>query len=172
MKIIKNQFKGLLVIENQRFIDRRGFFREILLEKKLKKKFPFNVISSSKKNVIRGLHYQVNKPQGKFISVAKGKILDVAVDLRKKSKTFGKHFKIILSDKNCKSIYIPEGFAHGFSCLSKENIIIYSCTNYRDKKGERGILWNDEMLRIDWKIKKPIISKKDNKNLNFKEINF
>src|SRR6056300_263039 len=113
MKIIKNQFKGLLVIENQRFIDRRGFFREILLEKKLKKKFPFNVISSSKKNVIRGLHYQVNKPQGKFISVAKGKILDVAVDLRKKSKTFGKHFKIILSDKNCKPIYIPEGFAHG-----------------------------------------------------------
>jgi len=170
MKIIKNQFKGLLVIENQRFIDRRGFFREILLEKKLKKKFPFNVISSSKKNVIRGLHYQVNKPQGKFISVAKGKILDVAVDLRKKSKTFGKHFKIILSDKNCKSIYIPEGFAHGFSCLSKENIIIYSCTNYRDKKGERGILWNDEMLRIDWKIKKPIISKKDKKNPKLKDI--
>jgi len=170
MKIIKNQFKGLLVIENQRFIDRRGFFREILLEKKLKKKFPFNVISSSKKNVIRGLHYQVNKPQGKFISVAKGKILDVAVDLRKKSKTFGKHFKIILSDKNCKSIYIPEGFAHGFSCLSKENIIIYSCTNYRNKKGERGILWNDEMLRIDWKIKKPIISKKDKKNPKLKDI--
>jgi len=170
MKIIKNQFKGLLVIENQRFIDRRGFFREILLEKKLKKKFPFNVISSSKKNVIRGLHYQVNKPQGKFISVAKGKILDVAVDLRKKSKTFGKHFKIILSDKNCKSIYIPEGFAHGFSCLSKENIIIYSCTNYRDKKGERGILWNDEMLRIDWKIKKPIISKKDKRNPKLKDI--
>ncbi|MDC0469395.1 dTDP-4-dehydrorhamnose 3,5-epimerase [Candidatus Pelagibacter sp.] len=170
MKIIKNQFKGLLVIENQRFIDRRGFFREILLEKKLKKKFPFNVISSSKKNVIRGLHYQVNKPQGKFISVAKGKILDVAVDLRKKSKTFGKHFKIILSDKNCKSIYIPEGFAHGFSCLSKENIIIYSCTNYRNKKGERGILWNDEMLGIDWKIKKPIISKKDKKNPKLKDI--
>lgn len=170
MKIIKNQFKGLLVIENQRFIDRRGFFREILLEKKLKKKFPFNVISSSKKNVIRGLHYQVNKPQGKFISVAKGKILDVAVDLRKKSKTFGKHFKIILSDKNCKSIYIPEGFAHGFSCLSKENIIIYSCTNYRNKKGERGILWNDEMLRIDWKIKKPIISKKDKQNPKLKDI--
>ena len=170
MKIIKNQFKGLLVIENQRFIDRRGFFREILLEKKLKKKFPFNVISSSKKNVIRGLHYQVNKPQGKFISVAKGKILDVAVDLRKKSKTFGKHFKIILSDKNCKSIYIPEGFAHGFASLSEENLIIYSCTNYRNKNGERGILWNDETLGIDWKIKKPIISKKDKRNPKLKDI--
>ena len=133
MKLITNKFKGLLVIENQRFVDRRGFFREILVEKKLKKKFPFNVISSSKKNVIRGLHYQINKPQGKFISVAKGKILDVAVDLRKNSKTFGKHFKIVLSEKNCKSIYIPEGFAHGFSSLAKENIIIYSCTNYRIK---------------------------------------
>tara|TARA_B100001057_G_scaffold497099_1_gene600309 strand:- start:816 stop:1331 length:516 start_codon:yes stop_codon:yes gene_type:complete len=170
MKIIKNEFKGLLVIENQRFIDNRGFFREILIEKKIKKKFPFNVISSSKKNVIRGLHYQLIKPQGKFISVAKGKILDVAVDLRKKSKTFGKHFKIILSENNCKSIYIPEGFAHGFSSLAKENIIIYSCTNYRNKKGERGILWNDENLKIDWKIKKPIISDKDKKNPKFKDI--
>ena len=170
MKLITNKFKGLLVIENQRFVDRRGFFREILVEKKLKKKFPFNVISSSKKNVIRGLHYQINKPQGKFISVAKGKILDVAVDLRKNSKTFGKHFKIVLSEKNCKSIYIPEGFAHGFSSLAKENIIIYSCTNYRNKNGERGILWNDKNLNIDWMIKKPIISEKDNQNPKFEDI--
>ena len=170
MKIVKNEFKGLLVIENQRFIDRRGFFREILVEKKIKKKFPFNVISLSKKNVIRGLHYQLIKPQGKFISVAKGKILDVAVDLRKKSQTFGKHFKIILSENNCKSIYIPEGFAHGFSSLAKENIIIYSCTNYRNKKGERGILWNDKHLKINWKIKRPIISEKDKQNPKFKDI--
>ncbi len=170
MKLITNKFKGLLVIENQRFVDRRGFFREILVEKKLKKKFPFNVISSSKKNVIRGLHYQINKPQGKFISVAKGKILDVAVDLRKNSKTFGKHFKIVLSEKNCKSIYIPEGFAHGFSSLAKENIIIYSCTNYRNKNGERGILWNDKNLKIDWMIKKPIISEKDKQNPKFEDI--
>jgi len=170
MRLIRNKFKGLLVIENQRFVDSRGFFREILVEKKLKKKFPFNVISLSKRNVIRGLHYQLNKPQGKFISVAKGKILDVAVDLRKNSKTFGKHFKIILSENNCKSIYIPEGFAHGFSSLAKENIIIYSCTNYRNKKGERGILWNDKNLKIDWKIKRPIISEKDNQNPKFKDI--
>ena len=170
MKLITNKFKGLLVIENQRFVDSRGFFREILVEKKLKKKFPFNVISSSKKNVIRGLHYQINKPQGKFISVAKGKILDVAVDLRKNSKTFGKHFKIVLSEKNCKSIYIPEGFAHGFSSLAKENIIIYSCTNYRNKNGERGILWNDKNLKIDWMIKKPIISEKDKQNPKFEDI--
>ncbi len=170
MKIIKTKFKGLLIIENQKFLDNRGFFREILIEKNLRLKFPFNVISSSKKNVVRGLHYQLNKPQGKFISVIKGKILDVALDLRKKSKTFGKCYKVVLSDKNCKSIYIPEGFAHGFSCFDKENVVIYSCTNYRNPKKEYGILWNDKDLNIDWKIKKPIVSKKDKENPKFKDI--
>ena len=132
------------------------------MKKKIKKNFCFNVVSVSKKNVIRGLHFQIKKPQGKFISVIKGKIIDIAVDLRKKSKTFGKHFKIILSDKNCTSIFIPEGFAHGFGGLDKENIIVYSCTNYRYQKGERGLLWNDKDL-------KPILSTKDKINLTFKE---
>ena len=148
MKIKKTKFKDLFIVENQKYVDVRGEFRELLLENKIKMKFPFNVISISKKNVIRGLHYQLNKPQGKFISVLKGEILDVVVDLRKKSKTFGKHFKIILSEKNCKSIFIPEGFAHGFACFGKENIVIYSCTNYRNPSGERGILWNDKDLKI------------------------
>jgi dTDP-4-dehydrorhamnose 3,5-epimerase len=112
MKIKKTNFKDLLIIENQKYTDPRGEFRELLIEKEIKIKFPFNVISISKKNVIRGLHYQIKKPQGKFISVLKGEILDVALDLRKKSKTFGKHYKIVLSEKNCKSIYIHEGFAH------------------------------------------------------------
>ena len=170
MKILKTKFKDLLIIESQKYLDKRGEFREILVEKNIKIKFPFNVISKSKKNVIRGLHYQVKKPQGKFISVIKGEILDVALDLRKKSKTFGKHYKILLSEKNCKSIYIPEVFAHGFSCLGNENIVIYSCTNYRNASGEKGILWNDETLDIDWKIKKPIISKKDKNNPKFKDI--
>ena len=170
MKILKTKFKDLLIIESQKYLDKRGEFREILVEKNIKIKFPFNVISKSKKNVIRGLHYQVKKPQGKFISVIKGEILDVALDLRKKSKTFGKHYKILLSEKNCKSIYIPEGFAHGFSSLAKENIIIYSCTNYRNKNGERGILWNDKNLKIDWMIKKPIISEKDKQNPKFEDI--
>ena len=161
MKIIKNQFKGLLVIENQRFIDRRGFFREILLEKKLKKKFPFNVISSSKKNVIRGLHYQVNKPQGKFISVAKGKILDVAVDLRKKSKTFGKHFKIILSDKNCKSIYIPEGFAHGFQVLAEDTQLLYLHSSHYQPEYEGGLHPLDDKLEIDWPLEVKNMSSRD-----------
>ena len=169
MKIKKTKFKYLLIIENQKNSDNRGEFRELLIEKKIKKKFIFNVISISKKNVIRGLHYQLDKPQGKFISVLKGEILDVVVDLRKKSKTFGKQFKTILSEKNCRSIFIPEGFAHGFSCFGRENIVIYSCTNYRNPSGERGILWNDKTLKINWRIKNPIISVKDKNNLKFKD---
>jgi dTDP-4-dehydrorhamnose 3,5-epimerase len=169
MKIKKTKFKDLLIVENQKYLDSRGEFRELLIEKEIKIKFPFNVISISKKNVIRGLHYQVNKPQGKFISVLKGEILDVAVDLRKNSKTFGKHYKILLSEKNCKSIFIPGGFAHGFSCLKKHNIVIYSCTNYRNPAGEKGILWNDKSLKINWKVKNPIVSKKDQNNPKFKD---
>ena len=169
MKILKTPFKDLLVIKNQKFIDNRGYFREILVEKNLKKKFPFNVVSISKKNVIRGLHYQKKNSQGKYISVIQGKILDVVVDIRKNSKTFGKYYSIILSDENCTSLYIPPGFAHGFACLGKVNIVIYSCTNYRDKDNEHGIMWNDKSLKIKWPIKKPIISKKDKLNPKFKD---
>ena len=169
MKIIKTQIKGLLVFKGEKFNDNRGYFREILVEKTVKRKFKFNVVSVSKKNVIRGLHLQKVEPQAKFISVVKGKIIDVAVDIRKNSRTYGKHFKIVLSDKNCTSLYIPEGFAHGFGGLEKENIVVYSCTNYRHKKGERGIRWNDKNLKINWKIKKPIISSKDKKNIPFEQ---
>jgi dTDP-4-dehydrorhamnose 3,5-epimerase len=172
MKIKKTNFKDLLVIENQKFIDYRGEFRELIVEKKIKIKFPFNVISKSKKNVIRGLHYQLNKPQGKFISVIKGEILDVALDLRKNSKTFGKHFKIIISDKNSRSIYVPTGFLHGFLGLEKENIVLYSCTQYRNKKSELGVIWNDKDLGINWGIQKPILSSKDKNNMKFKNIKF
>ena len=169
MKILKTPFKDLIIVKNKRFIDNRGYFRELLIEKNVKKKFPFNVVSVSKKNVIRGLHYQKKNAQGKFISVIKGKILDVEVDLRKNSKTFGKHYSTVLSEKNCTSIYIPEGFAHGFACLDKINIVIYSCSNYRNKNSEHGILWNDKSLKIKWPIKKPIISEKDKKNPEFKD---
>tara|TARA_Y100000996_G_C22466329_1_gene620243 strand:+ start:267 stop:800 length:534 start_codon:yes stop_codon:yes gene_type:complete len=169
MKIIKTPLKGLLVLKGKRFADKRGYFRELMIEKLLKQKFIFNVASLSKKNVIRGLHFQEKKSQAKLISVVKGKIVDVAVDIRKKSSTFGKHFKVILSDKNCTSFYIPKGFAHGFGGLEKENIVVYSCTNYRQKKSERGIIWNDKDLKIRWGIKKPITSLKDKKNITFKQ---
>ena len=167
MEIFKTPFKDLLIIKSKQFYDNRGYFRELIRETKIKQKFVFNVVSLSKKNVIRGLHYQGLKPQGKLVSVVKGKILDVAVDLRKKSKTYGKHYKIILSDKNQTSVFIPAGFAHGFASFDRENIVVYSCTNYRHQKSESGILWNDKQLKINWSIKNPIISKKDLKNPSF-----
>ena len=172
MKIVKTKFKDLKVINSKNFYDNRGYFREILIEKLIKKKFIFNVVSKSKKNVLRGLHMQKKNPQGKYISVIKGSILDVVVDCRKNSKTFGKHYKIIISEKNAKSIYVPPGFIHGFVGLKKENLVLYSCTNYRDKNSEFGVIWNDKDLKINWGIKKPILSKKDKKNSKFENIKF
>ena len=172
MKIIKTKFKDLIVVNSKNFYDYRGYFREILIEKLIKKKFVFNVVSKSKKNVLRGLHMQKKNPQGKYISVIKGSILDVVVDCRKNSKTFGKHYKIIISEKNAKSIYVPPGFIHGFVGLKKENLVLYSCTNYRDKNSEFGVIWNDKDLKIDWGVKKPILSLKDRNNLKFKDIKF
>ena len=167
MKIYKNKFKDMLIIKTKKFQDQRGYFRELFLEKHIKKKLIFTVVSKSKKNVLRGIHMQKKKMQGKYISVIKGKILDVAIDCRKKSQTFGKYFKIILSDKNATSLYIPPGFAHGFLAMEKENILVYSCTNYRDANSEISIFWNDKNLNINWPIKKPIISKKDSLALSF-----
>ena len=167
--IKKTNFKGLLIIENKAFNDKRGYLKELLKEQKLKKKFPFTVMSFSKKNVIRGLHLQKKNTQGKFISVLKGKIFDVVVDLRRKSKTYKKYFSIILSEKNSKSLYVPEGFAHGFCCLDKENYVIYSCTKYRNKKSEVGLKYNDKDLNINWPIKKPILSKKDKNNFSLEQ---
>ena len=107
------------------------------------------------------MHFQYKKPQGKYVSVVKGKILDAVVDLRKNSKTFGESYSIILSDKNCKSIYIPPGFAHGFQALEKENIVCYSCTEYRSIGNEYGLLYKDPLLKIKWPKKKKIITNKD-----------
>ena len=165
--IHKTDFKDLVIIQNKKYKDSRGFFMELLKNKDLKKNFPFVVCSYSKKNVIRGLHIQTKNPQGKYISVLKGKIVDIVIDLRKSSKTFGKTFKIILSDKNCKSLFIPPGFAHGFCGLDRDNYIIYNCTKYRHAKSEIGINYKDKDLKIKWPIKKPIISKKDKNNLSF-----
>ena len=170
MNFIKTKFKDLIVFKGKRFLDSRGYFREILKEKVLpKKKMIFWCLSKSKKNVLRGLHLQKKNQQEKFVSVIKGKILDVVVDLRKNSKTFGKNYKIILSEQNCKSIFIPKGFAHGFLGIDKENIIVYGNSNYRSKNNEIGLMWNDKNLAINWPKKKFTISKKDRNNLSFKE---
>lgn len=167
--ILKTKFKDLVLFKNNSFKDNRGYFKEILLEKNFKKKFPFTVMSFSKKNIIRGLHIQFKKPQGKFVTVIKGRIFDVALDLRKNSKTFGRIFKCILSETNGKSIFIPPGFAHGFCSLDKENYVIYSCTRYRDSVSEAAIKYNDKQLKINWPIKKPTVSKKDKNAASFEE---
>lgn len=162
MKIVKTKFDGLKIIQGLRFLDNRGYFREIYKKNIFKNSnMVFWCMSKSKKNVIRGMHLQTNKTQEKFITVVKGKILDVVVDLRYKSKMFGKSFQIVLSEKNCKSIFIPSGFAHGFCALEKENIIFYGNSNYRSKKSETSILWNDRSLKIKWPKKKFVLSKKD-----------
>ena len=169
MKIKKTKFKGLIILNGIKHEDKRGYLRELVLEKLIKKKFKFPILSVSKKNVLRGLHFQVRKPQGKLISVLKGEIFDVAVDLRKNSKTYKKYFSIKLSEKNCTSVFIPPGFAHGFLTLKKENIICYSCTEYRSPIDERSLIYNDPKLKIKWPAKKLNISIKDKnaKNLEF-----
>ena len=157
MNKIKTNIKGLIILKGKTFYDARGFLRETFKKKIIKKNLIFTIISKSNKNVLRGLHLQTINAQDKYISVLKGKILDVAVDLRKNSKTFGKHFKLILSEKNSKSFFIPKGFAHGFLGLDKENIVLYGCTNYRSKNHEVSLLWNDLDLKINWGVKKTYI---------------
>jgi dTDP-4-dehydrorhamnose 3,5-epimerase len=169
MKIIKTNFKDLKIYQKQSFKDQRGYTRELFDNRLLNKKFPFDLISLSRKNVIRGLHFQIKKPQGKFITVLRGKIFDIAVDCRMKSKTFGRYFSIILSEKENVSLYIPEGFAHGYCSLTDNSLIHYKMTNYRDSKSEKGILWNDNSIKIKWPVKKPIISIKDKRNMTFNE---
>ena len=161
MKIIKTPIKNLVILKTNVFKDKRGFFKEVQKNNILKKKFIFDCFSFSKKNTLRGLHLQTKKSQAKIITAVQGKILDVVVDLRKNSKTFGKHFAIEISQNSDFSLYIPENFAHGFLCLSKTCGVYYKCSQYRDKNSEKTILWNDKTLKIKWPIKKPILSKKD-----------
>tara|TARA_B100000886_G_scaffold297296_1_gene224917 strand:+ start:1352 stop:1867 length:516 start_codon:yes stop_codon:yes gene_type:complete len=169
MKLENVKITGLKLIKSKIYKDKRGFLREVYKNKLLKDKFRFDVMSYSKKNVLRGLHIQTQNSQAKIITVTHGKILDVVVDLRKKSKTFGKYFSIIISHESDFSFYIPRGFAHGFLCLSKNCTVNYRCSQYRHKKSETTLQWNDKDVNIKWSIKKPILSVKDKngKSLNY-----
>ncbi len=167
MIIKKTKIPGPLLIKTKIYSDKRGFLKETFKNNLLKKElFPFDVMSYSKKNVLRGLHIQTLNSQAKIITVTHGKIFDVAVDLRPKSKNFGKYISLIISKNSDFSFYIPSGFAHGFLCLSKECTINYKCSNYRDQKSEKTLIWNDKNLNINWPIKKPILSKKDTKGFD------
>ena len=165
MKLLKTKIEGPKIIKSKIFNDNRGFFKEVYQKKIMPNlDFPFDVMSYSKKNVIRGLHIQTKNSQAKIITVTHGDVLDIAVDLRKKSKTFGKYVAIKISHKDDFSFFIPEGFAHGFLCLSKECTVNYKCSQYRNELSERTLAWNDKDVNVNWPIKKPILSNKD-KNL-------
>ena len=155
------------IIKRNCHYDKRGYLQEIYLKRKEKKIFKFSLITSSKKNVFRGFHFQLRKQQAKLVYIVKGKILDIVIDLRKKSKRFGKVYKFRLKEKDI--LYIPKGFAHGYLSLTSENIVLYYMTNYRDAKSEEGIVWNDKMLNIKFPVKKIRVSKKDKKLKTLKD---
>ncbi|MCD6543800.1 MAG: dTDP-4-dehydrorhamnose 3,5-epimerase [Flavobacteriaceae bacterium] len=165
--IIENTpIKDLMLITPNVFGDERGYFMETYNQKRLNKviKAPFvqDNESLSQKGVLRGLHYQ--KPpfaQAKLIRVIFGSILDVAIDIRKDSETYGQYFKHILSSENRKQLYIPAGFAHGFLCLEDDTIVNYKCSEFYNKNSEASLLWNDADLNIDWGMKDPILAEKD-----------
>ena len=163
MKILKTKFKDLKIIKHETFYDKRGFLRITHNQKKLNKKFIFEYCTTSKKNSLRGFHFQYKFQQAKYVTVLKGKILDCVIDLRKKSKTFGKIFKIILSQKNNLALFIPEGFAHAYYSYEKENIIYYKLSDYYQPKFEDGILTTDKKILNIWPKGKKIISLKDKK---------
>ena len=165
MKLLNTKINGPKIIKTVIYKDNRGFLKETYRKSILNEKnFPFDIMTFSKKNVLRGLHIQLKKTQAKIITVTHGKILDVVVDLRKNSKSFGKYVSLIISDKDDFSFYIPEGFAHGFLCLSKVCTVNYKCSQYREPTSEKTLRWNDPDVNIKWLIKKPILSDKD-KNL-------
>jgi dTDP-4-dehydrorhamnose 3,5-epimerase len=172
MDFLKTNFKGLFVIESSVFKDERGQLVETYKEDIFFKKFSFistlELEVDSKKNVLRGMHYQL-KPyaQAKIIRVLKGSVLDVVVDLRKNSATYGKNYSIILNDKEQKQLYVPEGFAHGYYVLSDTARVNYKMNNIYNKEYAKGIIYNDKVLNIDWGLDiDPILSSKD-QNLPF-----
>lgn len=169
MKIIKTAIEGLLIIEPKVFEDERGCFfeswnKDYFAQHGLNWDFVQDNQSCSVKNVIRGLHFQIPPyEQGKLIRVIKGSVLDVAVDLRKNSPTYGKHFKMNIKASDTKMLWIPPGFAHGFLTLEDNTVFFYKCTKKYHKESERTISWNCPKLNIDWGIENPLISPKDTK---------
>ena len=176
METEKTNVQGLLLIKPKVFGDSRGYFFESFNEQiyedlGLNLNFVQDNISKSIKSTIRGLHYQIGKKaQGKLCQVISGRVLDVAVDIRFGSPTFGKYYAAELSEENHLQLWIPPGFAHGFSVLSDEAIFSYKCTQFYSKEHERAIIYNDPELNIDWLIETPIVSEKDLQAKMFKEI--
>jgi dTDP-4-dehydrorhamnose 3,5-epimerase len=165
MHVSKTPIDGLLIVEPKKFADPRGMFYEVYSKSRYEQygipSFVQDNHSVSKNGVLRGLHYQTNPGQGKLVRVTRGEVFDVAVDIRKQSPTYGKWWGLSLSETNNLQLYIPIGFAHGFCVLSESAEVLYKCSDYYSPENERGILWSDPDLAIDWPINEPILSEKD-----------
>jgi len=164
--ITPTTIEGVQIIESKAFSDLRGFFTEIFQVERFREagitdNFVQDNLSFSVKGTLRGLHYQLHFPQAKLCRVVAGEVLDVAVDLRRNSKTFGQHISVVLSGSNHRSLYIPEGFAHGFLVLSETAHFLYKCSAIYHAKHERGIRWDDPDIAIDWGYSDPLLSAKD-----------
>jgi len=175
IEITETRIPEVLLLKPKVFRDDRGFFLETYREEHLQAKgievhFVQDNLSKSQKGTVRGLHYQIAQPQDKLIMVMQGVILDVAVDLRENSSTFGQYTAMELSGRNKHQLFIPKGFAHGFSVLSDEALVYYKCSDYYNPDGERGLYWNDPDLDIDWRVDDPVISNKDQHQPRLKEI--
>jgi dTDP-4-dehydrorhamnose 3,5-epimerase len=175
MKVNKTPLDGVFIIEPKVFKDARGIFYEVYSAKKYEEHgIPAHFVqdnhSVSEKGVLRGLHYQISPGQAKLVRVTRGEVFDVVLDIRKESPTYGKWWSLHLSETNKLQLYVPEGFAHGFCVLSESVEFLYKCSNYYSPEDERGIMWNDPDLAIEWPIENPIISEKDNVYPRFNEI--
>ena len=175
LEIIETPIKGLIEMQPKIWGDSRGFFLEMFQEEiysQIGISYPFvqDNLSRSARGVLRGLHFQVNNPQGKLVTCINGQVLDVVVDLRVDSETFGQHYSVILDSEKRNQLWIPPGFAHGFSVLSESADFFYKCTNFYAPEDEAGIMWNDPELGIDWKIKSPKVSEKDMKLPSLREV--
>ena len=176
LKTIETSLPGVLVLEPRVFRDERGFFLEsyndrVFAELGIREKFRQDNHSYSTRNVLRGMHYQIQHVQGKLVRVAMGEILDVAVDVRCDSATFGKWEAVLLSGENKRMIWIPPGFAHGFRVLSDAAHVLYKATDYYAPEYERTLAWNDPDVKIDWKLDaEPIISAKDQRGISLRDV--
>jgi dTDP-4-dehydrorhamnose 3,5-epimerase len=175
LEIIPTSLPGVLIVKPRVFEDARGFFLEtfrqnVFAEAGIREDFVQDNHSRSSRGVLRGLHYQLNRPQAKLCRVAQGEVLDVAVDVRNGSPTFGQWVSVVLSGENHLELYVPKGFAHGYVVRSESADFLYKCSEYFDAADDRGVLWNDPDIGIDWQIASPMLSEKDRRYLPLAQI--
>jgi dTDP-4-dehydrorhamnose 3,5-epimerase len=175
MKVTETRLAGVLIIEPKVFGDSRGFFKETFQAERYREAgieytFVQDNYSRSQKGVLRGLHYQITKPQGKLVSCPKGAVFDVAIDVDPISATFGQYVGIELTEDNNRQFWVPPGYAHGFCVLTDTADFQYKCTDYYDPSDEGGLIWNDPDVAIDWPIDQPLLSDKDSKLPTLKEL--